>query len=134
MYTWSSWRTLVPLLFGLLGLIGFLIYSIFLSSEPLIRRSLFNTSTAITAYFGTFVHGIIVWSVLYYMPLYYEVAKNYDAITSGIAVFPITFTTAPAAVIIGLVITKTGRYRPSIVRFPNRLVTRILIRKSGLDG
>jgi hypothetical protein len=49
------------------------------------------------------------------MPLYYEVAKSYNAIESGVALFPFTFTTAPAAVVVGLVITKTGRYRPAIV-------------------
>ena len=51
------------------------------------------------------------------MPLYYEVAKNFNPIESGIAIFPFTFTTAPAAVIVGLIITKTGKYRPSIVCF-----------------
>lgn len=114
MYEWSSWRTLVPLLLGVFGLVSFVIYSVRFSSEPLIRRSLFNSPTAMTAYFGTLVHGITVWSLLYYMPLYFEVAKNYSPITSGVAIFPFTFTTAPAAVVVGIVITKTGRYRPSL--------------------
>jgi hypothetical protein len=48
------------------------------------------------------------------MPLYFEVAKDYSPVTSGVAIFPFTFTTAPAAVVIGIVITKTGRYRPSL--------------------
>jgi hypothetical protein len=48
------------------------------------------------------------------MPLYFEVAKNYSSITSAIAIFPFTFTVAPAAVVISLIITKTGRYRPSL--------------------
>jgi hypothetical protein len=108
-------RTLVPLLLGVLGLVGFVVSSVYLSPEPLIRRSLFNSSTAIVAYFGTLIHGIIVWSLLYYMPLYFEVAKNYSPVTSGVALFPFTFTVAPAAVMVGIVITKTGRYRPSIV-------------------
>ena len=115
MYSWSAWRTLVPLTLGVLGLLGFVSYSVYLSKEPLIRRSLFNSPTAIVAYFGTFIHGIIVWSLLYYMPLYFQVAKNYTPISSGIAIFPFTFTTAPAAVVVGIVITKTGRYRPSVV-------------------
>jgi hypothetical protein len=51
------------------------------------------------------------------MPLYYEVAKNYNSIESGIAIFPFTFTTAPAAIVVGFIITKTGKYRPSIVCF-----------------
>jgi hypothetical protein len=120
MYEWQSWRTLVPLLLGVLGLIGFVVYSTYLSPEPLIRRSLFNTPTAITAYFGTLIHGIIVWSLLYYMPLYFEVAKDYSPLTSGVALFPFTFTVAPAAVMVGIVITKTGRYRPSIVSISHR--------------
>ena len=114
MYDWSSWRTLVPLLLGTFGLIGFTIYSVYISTEPLIRRTLFNTPTAIVAYIGTLVQGLIVWSLLYYMPLYFEVAKNYSPITSAIAIFPFTFTVAPAAVVVGLVITKTGHYRPSL--------------------
>ncbi|RAL59143.1 hypothetical protein DID88_006699 [Monilinia fructigena] len=48
------------------------------------------------------------------MPLYFEVAKNYTPIQSGIGLFPLTFTTAPAAVVVGLIIAKTGHYRPSI--------------------
>ncbi|TVY36443.1 Efflux pump [Lachnellula subtilissima] len=114
MYKWQSWRTLVPLILGIFGLIGFVVYSVYLSPEPLIRRSLFNTSTSIVAYFGTLIHGVVVWSLLYYMPLYFEVAKNYSPVTSGVAIFPFTFTVAPAAVMVGIIITKSGRYRPSI--------------------
>ncbi len=115
MYSWQSWRTLVPLILGLAGLVAFVLYSAYLSVEPLIRRSLFNSSTAITAYIGSLIHGIVVWSMLYYLPLYFEAAKEYSPISSGIALFPITFTTGPAAVVVGIVIAKSGRYRPSIV-------------------
>jgi hypothetical protein len=114
MYDWQSWRTLVPLLIGIGGLIGFVVYSVQFSSEPLIRRSLFNTRTALIAYASTLAHGMIVWSLLYYMPLYFEVAKSYTPVMSGVAIFPFTFTIAPAAVTVGIIITKTGRYRPSI--------------------
>ncbi|KAG9245097.1 MFS multidrug transporter-like protein [Calycina marina] len=114
MYAWSAWRTLTPLLVGVGGLIGFILYSVYFSTEPLIRRSLFNSSTAIQAYLGTMVHGMIVWSLLFYMPIYFEGAKEFTPTMSGIAIFPFTLTTAPAAVIVGLVITKTGRFRPSL--------------------
>jgi hypothetical protein len=103
------------MILGLVGLLGFVLYSTYISPEPLMRRSLFNTPTAITAFAGTLLHGLIVWGLLYYMPLYFEVAKNYGPILSGVAIFPFTFTVAPSAAIVGIVITKTGRYRPSIV-------------------
>jgi cyanate permease len=115
MYDWSSWRTLVPLILGIFGLIGSVLYSVYISPKPLIRPTLFNTPTAIVAYIGTGTQGLIVWSTLYYMPLYFEVAKNYSPIQSGIALFPFTFTVAPTALVISLIITKTRRYRPSLV-------------------
>ena len=114
MYEWNHWRTLLPLILGVVGLAIFILYSLSWPKEPLIRPSLFNSRTSITAYFGTMIHGMLVWSLLYYMPIYFEAAKGYSPILSGVAIFPFTFTTAPAAVVVGLVITKTGRYRPSL--------------------
>ena len=99
---------------GATGLVGFAIYSAYISPHPLISRGLFNSPTAIVAYIGTVVQGLIVWALLYYMPIFFQVAKNYTPTSSGIAIFPFTFTVAPAAVIVGLVIAKTGRYRPSL--------------------
>jgi hypothetical protein len=108
-------NSLKPMMLGVFGLFGFVIYSVYWSPEPLIRRSLFNSPTAITAYAGTLFHGVMVWSLLYYMPLFFECVKDYSPVTTGVVVFPMTFTVAPAAVVVGLVIAKTGRYRPSIV-------------------
>jgi MFS family permease len=57
------------------------------------------------------IHGLILWCLLYYMPLYYEAVKGYSPIISGVALFPDTFTVAPLAVVTGILITVTGRYR-----------------------
>lgn len=114
MYDWDSWRTLVPLILGVFGLFVFVAYSVYFSTEPLIRKSLFNTPTAISAYFGTIIQGMLVWAILYYIPLYFQVAKDFTPMMSGVALAPFTFTIAPASVVTGLVISKTGRYRPSV--------------------
>jgi hypothetical protein len=117
MFNWNSWHTAVPMVLGAVGLLAFLAYSKYISPEPLISGSIFSTSTAKVGYLGTFLHGIILWSILFYIPLYYEVAQGFGPTKSGVAMFPLTFTTAPAAVVVGLVIAKTGKYRPSIVSF-----------------
>ena len=114
MYSWSHWRTLVPLIIGIVGNIVFIAYEKYLAKEPLIRLSIFSTSSATIAYFGTTLHGIILWCLLYYEPLYYEAVKDYTPIITGVALFPETFTVAPLAVITGIAITKTGRYRWAI--------------------
>lgn len=114
MYPWSSWRTLVPLLVGAVGLVAFCFYEKYLAVEPLLRLSVFANRTANLAYFATTTHGLILWCLLYYQPLYYEAVKGYKPVIAGVALFPATFTVAPLAVVTGIMITKTGRYRWAI--------------------
>ncbi|UZP44269.1 hypothetical protein NXS19_012081 [Fusarium pseudograminearum] len=117
MYDWSSPRTVVPLVFGILGLIAFGVHIKFCRRysrcDPLIRPSLFTSLTALSAYFATIIHGIIVWCLVYYVPLYHEI-RGSSPITAGVAVLPFTGTVALAAVVVGLLIAKTGTYRPFI--------------------
>ena len=80
----------------------------------MIRMVVFKNRTAAVTYVGTFLQGMILWSLLYYLPLYFEAVKGQTPTLSGISVFPETFTVAPAAVIVGILITKTGRYRWAI--------------------
>ena len=114
MYAWDSWRTLVPLIVGGAGLIAFVVWEEYGAKEPLIRTVIFKNRTTAASFFMTIIHGMILWCNLYYLPLYYEAVKGYTPIVSGIALFPETFTVAPAAGITGFLITKTGHYRWAI--------------------
>ncbi|CAZ85142.1 unnamed protein product [Tuber melanosporum] len=111
MYPWDHWRTLVPLVLGVVGLAGFVLYEKFVAKEPLIRLGVFATRTALVNYLGTIMHGMILWSLLYYLPLYFEAIKGLGPIMAGVAVFPETFTVAPASVVVGLLVSITGRFR-----------------------
>ncbi|KAJ6259832.1 hypothetical protein Dda_5474 [Drechslerella dactyloides] len=111
MYPWDSFRTLVPLIVGGVGLIGFVFYEIYVASDPLIRMGVFKQRTAAVSYAGTFMHGIILWGLLYYLPLYYLAVKDQSPILAGVSVFPQTFTVAPASVVVGIVVSITGKFR-----------------------
>ncbi|KAI4218059.1 MAG: hypothetical protein L6R36_009145 [Xanthoria steineri] len=113
-YPWTSWHTLVPLCLGIAGLITFIAYEETVAAEPLIRLVIFKNQTAAVSYSATVIHGMILWSLLYYLPLYYETVKGFSPIVSGVALFPETFTVAPASVAVGILITVTGRYRWAI--------------------
>ncbi len=104
----------MPLILGTCGLIGFALFEEYVAAEPLIRLIVFKNWTAAVTYAGTFLQGMILWSLLYYLPLYYEAVKGQTPIIAGISIFPETFTVAPAAVVVGILITKTGRYRWAI--------------------
>ncbi|PNP82993.1 hypothetical protein FNYG_03315 [Fusarium nygamai] len=111
MYNWSSPRTVIPLTFGIMGLTSFGFRIKFCRKysrcDPLLRPSLFTSLTALSAYFATVIHGITVWCLLYYVPLYHEV-RGSSPITAGVAVMPFTGTVAPAAVIAGWVLVPIG--------------------------
>lgn len=82
MYPWSSWRTLVPLVIGAVGLVGFVAWELYGAREPLIRLHVFFNRTTAVSYFGSFVHGTVLWALLYYLPLYFEVVKHLSPIVS----------------------------------------------------
>lgn len=146
MFAWDSWHTLVPLLLGVAGIIAFTFYEYILSTkafdsegvshlgndtEPIIRFSIFSNWTLRLVYLQTLVHGIVLWSLLYFLPLYYQGVKGYSPIITGIAVLPETFLIArksttlinlractderPAvSIITGVVSSSLGRYRWAI--------------------
>ncbi|KAH8597661.1 major facilitator superfamily domain-containing protein [Bisporella sp. PMI_857] len=129
MYPWDHWRTLFPLIFGFATLIATGFYEWNLSRkafdkdglllpgdhiDPIIRFSIFSNASLIITYLETIVHGMILWSLLYYLPLYYEGVKGYTPIISGVAVLPETSFVAPMSVVVGIVCAATGRYRWAI--------------------
>jgi hypothetical protein len=73
MYPWLNWRTTIPMQTGILGFVLFLIWSNYSRVEPILRGSMFKDPTALTSYFGTVVHGMFLWSALYYMVSHTEV-------------------------------------------------------------
>ena len=114
MFPWSSFRTLVPLILGISGLFFFVMYDVYVAKTPLIPLRIFSNRTAVVNYIGTLVHGMVLWCLLYYLPLYYEAVKAYSLIIVGVSVFPETFTIAPAAILVGVAISITGRFRWAI--------------------
>jgi MFS family permease len=110
-YPWDSWRTLVPLLVCAAGIVVFIIHQEKFAPEPLIRTRVAKNTTAAVTFFQTAIHGVILWAILYFLPLYYEAVKGFSPILAGIALFPQTFTVAPSAIVVGILISVTGRYR-----------------------
>jgi MFS family permease len=57
---------------------------------------------------------VVLWSVLYYIPLYFEGVKGYNPIITGVAILPQTLTVVPCAVAVGFIAARTGRYRRAL--------------------
>ena len=110
-YDWGNWRVTVPLGSGVLGLVLTGWYECYIPTHPVLHFAVFSNRTTNIAYATTAFHGLILWTLLYYQPLYFEGVKGFSPILSGVALFPATFTVAPMAVITGVAISKMGKFR-----------------------
>ncbi|KAI9376098.1 major facilitator superfamily domain-containing protein [Aspergillus egyptiacus] len=112
-YPWSSWRVLVPFLLGLAGIALFLAHQASrLCPEPSIPLKVFKSSTAICALWIAFLQNLLLYWVGYFLPIYFQALRNLSATSSGLAVLPITGAIAPSGIVTGILLAKTGKYRP----------------------
>jgi MFS family permease len=59
-FPWNSWRTLIPVMSGLVGLVLALAWERFSAPKPFLRLSLFQTHSANAAYCCTVLQGLLV--------------------------------------------------------------------------
>jgi len=111
LYPWGSWKTLVPLILGAFGLVGFCLYEHKLAKHTLLPMRLFYDRSTSICYFTDFIHGIILWTILYFLPLYFEGVKGYTFVIAGVAALPQTVTVIPCAAMAGVIAAVTGHYR-----------------------
>ena len=111
-HAWSSWNTIVPLVLGFLGLLAFFLvqYSGYVD-EPTMPPKLFSNRTSIAIFTMAFFHGLLLLYVTYYLPVYFQAVTGSTPTRSGVQIFPIACTIAPAAAVVGILITVMGTYR-----------------------
>ncbi|KAK1470575.1 major facilitator superfamily transporter [Colletotrichum cuscutae] len=114
MYEWASFRCLLPMILGVFILVAFGFWELKFAPVPMIDKGIFNNWTMIANYIMTVFHGMILWSILYFLVLYYQAVKDYSVVVSAVAALPESLTVAPSAMAVGLIAGVTGRYRWSL--------------------
>lgn len=113
-YPWNDAHTLAPLIAGVLGLGFFLIYEQWWARNPLIPLAQFRNRSCLLTFFCAMLHGMALWCIMYYLPVYYESIKGFSSLDSGLAVLPETLTLVPASILIGYLVSWCGSYRWAI--------------------
>lgn len=60
-YPWTSWRTLVPIFIGFAGVVVTIGWERLGAFRPFLRLELFNSYSALAAYIGAALQGLLVW-------------------------------------------------------------------------
>ncbi|KAI5361408.1 Putative major facilitator superfamily, MFS transporter superfamily [Septoria linicola] len=108
-FPWESWQTLLPLLLGVSILAGPFWYES-KPESPVLPLRLFQTKTGYVALVGGFVHGIILISLLQYLPLFYQAVPLETAISSAVFLLPTLILSVVITVVSMMLVPIFGGY------------------------
>ncbi|KAF3483154.1 uncharacterized protein GIQ15_02478 [Arthroderma uncinatum] len=112
-YPWSSYHVLVPLV---LGAVGWALFHVFEASpyclEPTMPPRLFRNRTSMGAYVLAFLGAMLMQWVVYFLAFFFQSVMGQSTTMSGVSVIPFTGFLIPSAIAGGIIISKTGFYRP----------------------
>lgn len=56
---WASYKTILPLVLGVIGLAVFFLYEFRVAKEPMVPFELVNNRTSVLGYVTAFLHGLV---------------------------------------------------------------------------
>ncbi|KAF2874837.1 major facilitator superfamily domain-containing protein [Massariosphaeria phaeospora] len=112
-HPWSSWRVIVPIVLGIVGIIAFHAWEA--SSwvkQPLIPPHLFGNRTSAISFYATFVQALLFVWVIYFLPVYFQAVLGSSATRAGVQLLPTVTGIIPFAGVGAAFVEKVGRYKP----------------------
>ncbi|KAI9734666.1 MAG: hypothetical protein M1834_002267 [Cirrosporium novae-zelandiae] len=111
-YQWSSWRTIMPIIAGAVGICIFLIFqSSPYCKEPTMPLRIFTNRTSAATLSISFLQSVVLYWAILMLPIYFQAVLEASPAKSGIMLFPLVISSSPAGIIAGILISKTGHYR-----------------------
>ncbi|OJD38800.1 mfs multidrug transporter [Diplodia corticola] len=106
---WNSAGTIVSLVIGGSCLVLF-VFAESRAQEPMMPPRVINTPMLAATMLGSLLHGIAMWCILYYAPLFFESVFGHDPLQSAVDGFSFAFTATPAAILTAFLIDAVRRY------------------------
>ncbi|CAI7591937.1 unnamed protein product [Penicillium palitans] len=112
-YSWSNWRIIICLVLGFVGMTMFHIYEASpWCLEPMMPPHIFANRTSFAALILSFIHNMLTFWVVYFIPVYFQSVKLSTSTRAGVQFLPSVILAVPTAIVGGVVLTKWGRYQP----------------------
>lgn len=109
MYPWASWQTLVTLIIGLILLVAFGFYES-RPQEPVMAYRLFGSVTAMVTLAGTFIHGMIVYCLLQYLPIFFQAVTLESPLQSVVSLLPLSLSVIGFSCLSAIAVDYTRNY------------------------
>ncbi|KAJ3559783.1 hypothetical protein NP233_g11177 [Leucocoprinus birnbaumii] len=113
-FPWNSAIVLATLTSGTLTWVLFITWEWKGARLPIVPMHIFKHSTVCGVYIAMFINGLVVFSSMYYLPQFFQVALGYTPIHAGVFLIPLFAGQEVVSWVSGVIVTKTGRYRALI--------------------
>ncbi|KUI63648.1 hypothetical protein VM1G_10498 [Cytospora mali] len=112
-HPWSSWRIIVPMIVGCLGLVCFHVYEhLIRDANPCVPPHVFCNRTSAAAFYMIFVTSMLLQWVCFFWPVYFLAIRGASLVQTGVDFLPFMCLLIPGSAVAGIILSKTGRYRP----------------------
>ena len=108
---WSSWRTILPLVLGIVLLIITTIHECFWAKNPFLQHSLFPHVSAVATYIVALISGMLLLMGSYYLTLYIQSSELVAPLTAAVRTLPVVVFSMLSSPVISAMITRFGSYR-----------------------
>ncbi|KAJ4471407.1 MFS general substrate transporter [Lentinula aciculospora] len=110
-FPWNSAIVLGPLIAGVVAVGMFCVWESKVARLPLVPMYIFRHMTVVGVYIGMFVNGFVFFSLLFYLPQFFQVILGYSPTRAGTYVIPFVISIIFSAIGAGLWVSRTGKYR-----------------------
>jgi EmrB/QacA subfamily drug resistance transporter len=110
---WSDAEIIVPLVFGVFGLVGFAVWERSpWCKYPIMSPQVFSNRTTNIAFALTTIHGFVTYGFQFYLPPFFQAVKGSSPTQSGLEVMPTTLVIVVLAAVGGPLLSFWGKYKP----------------------
>ncbi|KAF0548087.1 MFS general substrate transporter [Gigaspora margarita] len=108
-YAWNSPVIIVLLCAGTVGYIIFGLVETYVVSEPVVSPHLFKNLNVISCFIASIFQGMIFFSLIFYIPLYFQVVNEVSATQSGIYYLPCILSGVLFSILAGQMFSRTDK-------------------------
>src|SRR5829696_2118212 len=109
-YPWGSWQTVSLYALGALVLLGFLINEYY-AAEPVLPLRLWKNSVFSLSNVSNMAIAMTMFGAIFFIPVYAQGVIGVNVTNSGAVLIPLTASMIVVSIVVGRLITRTGRYK-----------------------
>ncbi|KAK2810804.1 hypothetical protein FQN50_002627 [Emmonsiellopsis sp. PD_5] len=113
-YEWNSAIVISFFCIGGILAIAFVFIEFRIARIPVMPFHLFEKLSAKILFMNNFVTGIVYYTDLYYLPLYYQVILGQSPLMSGVLILPLILAFSASSTLAGFIVSGLGRCNPVV--------------------